>query len=393
MSGSTIFGTLPVGGVSTWKPVTSGNGVGSGGGLSSVFQAKQSQGASGGDSVSVSKLGQALSGVAAEAFAHLDDKAKGFLNNLVESGAISAEKVALGLRSMATQAAYSRYGAEHQADAEENETRDRFDKAMTNSLRYGDKIMAAHEKYANSRREIMDESGIPDVITTEETEDPRLNPLGDAFRDELAAIDAEYPAHEREIDHQALTASMERVISQTMNGFKSAMADQTGGDGFLELFDAEGRAAADELLNLGFASVASDAMFKDFADTVDLPGFGRKADPLIQGAAQTGETATAAAGIPAEAAASASASFTAAASSTTTATSATSSAADPGNGQAAISLLQGALDSQAKTAGATKGAQTGGATDPDAGLASLLDALKNGTANPGSFPSSFKVEA
>ncbi len=82
--------------------------------------------AAAGDTVSVSKLGKALTGMAAKAFEHLDSDSKKQLESLVESGRVSADDAVKGLRSLAKNALFNRFVTEGGHSAEEQQMADRM---------------------------------------------------------------------------------------------------------------------------------------------------------------------------------------------------------------------------------------------------------------------------
>ncbi|CAO3410012.1 hypothetical protein [Azospirillum largimobile] len=82
--------------------------------------------ASAGDTVAVSKLGKALTGMAAKAFEHLDSDSKKQLESLVESGRVSADDAVKGLRSLAKNALFNRFTTESGHSAEEQQMADRM---------------------------------------------------------------------------------------------------------------------------------------------------------------------------------------------------------------------------------------------------------------------------
>ncbi|AWU96090.1 hypothetical protein [Azospirillum ramasamyi] len=82
--------------------------------------------ASAGDSVTVSKLGKALTGLAAKAFEHLDSDSRKQLEGLVESGRVSADDAVKGLRSLAKNALFNRFATEGGHSAEEQQMADRM---------------------------------------------------------------------------------------------------------------------------------------------------------------------------------------------------------------------------------------------------------------------------
>ncbi|CAO3456002.1 hypothetical protein [Azospirillum largimobile] len=82
--------------------------------------------AAAGDTVSVSKLGKALTGMAAKAFEHLDSDSKKQLESLVESGRVSADDAVKGLRSLAKNALFNRFVTEGGHSAEEQQMAERM---------------------------------------------------------------------------------------------------------------------------------------------------------------------------------------------------------------------------------------------------------------------------
>lgn len=361
---NSIFSSAAAATTVTWKPVAAV----SGGGAAAVFQAKPAQG----DSVSVSKLGQALSGVAAEAFSHLDDKAKGVLEGLVNSGQISAEQAVLGLRALATEATVNRYQRERTVTDEEvafqKESHERWGRVQEASSALGQAVRSNYETrlmiYTEHQRGESSWNEYKDLVQNE----------GREFHEENDRLFADF--RERAGELNAMTADGFKIPA--VPEFKKLMPGDDSGDGLMELGSEAGGRIKELLGNLGFDKALFGDAFEGFADTVDIPGLGRKAEPLTGAAASVGETAaaTTVAGVSAETA-------------TQVATSAATTAAggrtdaDPGGAQAAISLLQGALNAQNKDSSSGSPAaavHTAGkaAAQADAGLGSLLEALKNG---------------
>lgn len=89
--------------------------------------------ASAGDTVTVSKLGKALTGMAAKAFEHLDSDSKKQLESLVESGRVSADDAVKGLRSLAKNALFNRFTTESGHSAEEQQMAERMKVAREQS--------------------------------------------------------------------------------------------------------------------------------------------------------------------------------------------------------------------------------------------------------------------
>ena len=322
------------------------------------------------DSVSVSKLGQALSGVAADALKHLDSKARGALENLVSSGRISAEDAVLGLRAMATNATATRYGRERPRDQEDAERLTASESMLDKQRALNERMGAAREAFGQAFAGLQkaQEHG---ELTMEQVQEG-LRPAQEKFDAELAAINEERAAISG-------ASSLEAGFAKTVKGFNSAMASMISEDGFTEAFSDKGNAAAQKLQELGFNKQVFGNAFENFAATVDIPGVGRKAG------AKPPEDPPAAA--PSAAPATVAAGSTAAAPSTAPATASAQDTVaakpkdDPGNAQAALSMLQSALASGAQKTGnaGVLGSLSGEhAGTRDALSNGLLEALKAG---------------
>ena len=326
------------------------------------------------DSVSVSKLGQALSGVAADAFKYLASKARGALETLVTSGRISAEDAVLGLRAMATNATFTRYGRERPRDQEDAERLTASDSLLDKQRALNDRMGAAREAFGQAFAGLQkaQERG---ELSMEQVRDG-LRPAQEAYDAELAAINEERAAIGE-------ASSLEAGFAKTVKGFNAAMAPMMSGDGFTEAFSEKGNAAAQKLQELGFNKQVFGNAFERFAAAVDIPGVGRKAGASAPAEPQQAASSPAAAHSPATA------DVTSATGATPgqpdTVTSAQDSpgklAGDPGNAQAALSMLQSALAPGAQKSGS--GGILGALSEEhvktrDALANGLLNALKSG---------------
>ncbi|MBK4723432.1 hypothetical protein JJL56_31775 [Azospirillum sp. YIM DDC1] len=323
----------------------------------------------------MSKLGQALSGVAADAFNNLDSKARGALENLVSSGRISAEDAVLGLRAMATNATATRYGRERPRDQEDAERLTASGSMLDKQRALNERMGAAREAFGQAFAGLQkaQERG---ELSMEQMQEG-LRPAQEKFDAELAAINEERAAISG-------SSSLEVGFAKNVKGFNSAMASMISEDGFTEAFSEKGNAAAQKLQELGFNKQVYGNAFENFAATVDIPGVGRKAG------AKAPEDPPAAATPPAapEASTTVAASNTAAAPATAQATASAQDTGaakpkdDPGNAQAALSMLQSALASgtqktgNAGVLGSLSGEHAG---TRDALSSGLLEALKAGS--------------
>ena len=365
----------------TWKPVSSGSGPGNDG--AAVLGAlKQGQT----DQVSVSKLGQALTGVAADAFNHLNGKAKGFLEKLVNSGKISADEVALGLRSAASEATFNRYVAERPQD-EEDKRRLAASNAVSDRMQtYLGGLETARTAFGAARDQLHEQQA--GGLLSEAGMQEQLAPLQAGFDASAQELDSQYGKADRDADLANL--GDDGGFAKNVNGFNAAMAVGTDKDGFVNPTSSEGKAAGAKLFQLGFGPEMFGSAFDDFAATVDVPGIGRKSSSTTSSTASQAapsdptEPATPASIAPAGAADSASSVTTSPSAGTPT------TITDPGKAKAALSMLRDALESNG--AGRKAGGILVATTDEeaDAGIASLMETLKAGGAS--SSPS-VKIES
>jgi len=365
MINATVFGSTASS--VQWKAVTTS----SSGSASSLF--KPSGGST--DSVSVSKLGQALSGVAADAFKHLDPKARGTLENLVNSGQISADDAVEGLRSLATKATFGRYTRERPKDDQDRQMLSAKESAWNNLQSSGARMGEAREVYTKTLANLQasqerGEISMEDMRT-------KLEPAQKKFDETLTSIRAS--SGEADGDNSVLFNT--DGFGKNVRGFEAAMASQSSEDGFTSPYSEKGNAAEQKLAALGFSAQVFGNAFKNFAATVDIPGIGRAAGA---GAAEPGPQAaedSAPAATPAETVLTA-ASTTTVPDSTPTSTSKTAakSATDPGNAQQAAAMLAAALEGgEKKTAGILDALSDKGNDASDTVLASLVQSLKTGT--------------
>lgn len=360
MINATVFGSTTSS--VQWKAVTSA----SSSGAPAVFQ--PSGGAA--DKVSVSKLGQALSGVAADAFKHLDSKARGALENLVNSGQISADDAVLGLRSMATSATFSRYGRERPRDQDDVQRLAASESLLDKQRGLNDRMGAAREAFGQAFAGLQKAQERGELSMDQVREG--LRPAQEAFDSQLAAINEERSTLDG-------ASSLEAGYEKTVKGFNAAMAPMISESGFTEAFSEKANAAAQKLQQLGFGAKVFGNAFKDFAATVDIPGIGRAAGavaPPAEPEAPAAE-ASAPAGTPVE-------TVLTAAKATgpkpdSPAAKTAKPAADPRNAQQAAAMLKSALEGGGKrTTGLFGSVSDNGGDASDSVLNSLVESLKAG---------------
>lgn len=343
-----------------WKPVSSAP-VASG----SAKTAGQTV-----DSLSVSKLGQALTGKTAEIFKHLDPKARTMLDEFVSSGKASTDDVARGLQQLAEYATFNRYVEETPNTSAENQAfQNAYAKHPDPKEAYkvigqvAEGRKAAHNAYANGE------------ISHDQLRD-QLKEATSAFAASDAFKDTGEPGF-TELFGNAAAAVLKRKEGEFLT------QQQASGDSTSEgIGSEEGYNAMMKLGELGFNQTVFKDAFVKYAQAADVPGLGPKAKASAPEAAPPAAPATA----------------TVSASQPPNAESAKPESAkadsakpknDTGNAQAALSMLQSALATSAQKSGGIGGLASGGlasgglggsqgegASTRDALVNGLLDALK-----------------
>ncbi|WP_042445718.1 hypothetical protein [Azospirillum sp. B510] len=156
----------------------------------------------GGDSVKVSKLGQALTGMAAKAFEHLDKDSKTQLETLVETGRVSADDAVKGLRSLAKSALFNRFAGEAPATTEESA-------ASARMKEFGDKRSAAMK--AGLPKEVSDALGA-------------LDRLGEAMKN--GSISQEQGTADMSELHKRLSSASRLMTRETLTGLTQEEDDE-----------------------------------------------------------------------------------------------------------------------------------------------------------------------
>jgi hypothetical protein len=358
-----------------WKSVA---GKSSDAAATAVFQPKQAAG----DSVSVSKLGQALKGVAADVFSLLDKKGKETLNSIVDNGLMSAEDVALGLRSAATNGLFGRYINERPKDSEDVANAEKNAQAKSDLMKKVSGIGEARSDLNSHVAKAMESLGKGE-IDTEGFQSLLEAPMSD-FNKKLDG----FSENGQDDD---MGVRIDHAIRKNIDGFNQVTSQLKGENGLLQRGDEAGAEKSAEVgarlfqLFKGMSGEKSDnsgaleKAISAFADSVELPGIGRKGASLAELQAANGDSSGKAAAAPANPAAQAlSQAQTAAATAAPATKTATAAAADPGKGKSAVSLLQSAIDANAKAHQPAVAAVAASSDKADAGLSSLLDALKSG---------------
>lgn len=343
---STAFAGSPSTAVSaSWKGATATSGA-------EVFQAVPAAKASGLDSVSISKLGQALAGRSAEAFQALDKQAQDFLVGLVESGRIGAKDAAKGLEALATEALFLRFSKERPRDEEDTARGARL-QAIT------DTIVKANPEFDSARQE---QGLLGEAYGRGEIDHEEFSQRWEALRQR---VDAAHDARMQEIEttaggdaNQVMGEQFSATLHKNLDLFKGADRGPNG-EALAPPYDEEGSAAKDALAGLGFDARVYGHAFGKYAAAVDIPGVGPGAESTAPDRPPTSaEPAKPASGGAARA------------------------AADPSNSAAAIAMLQQAVGPTVVTAAPViAGPAEAAANESTGAISALLKALKAGDAD------------
>lgn len=233
----------------TWKPVKSTEG----GGKSLVATAFSAPSAQGSDSVDVSPLGKALTGVAAKVFEKLDNKARGMLEGYVKAGVMTAEEVVGGLRAIGKEAVQKRYMTKlweedggmkaSAADAR----KDNYNKQM--------QFMDGAAKLMKNLEESGAEDTADSASKTKETMQSLQNYTENFIKDngEFAKLDYNQDGS---------------IINRSVNDLRNSTLFSDEGDG--EFFSKSDTASLSKLIDLGFDSVVYAGAAKAAVGEIDL---------------------------------------------------------------------------------------------------------------------------
>lgn len=335
-----LFSTQSSVGTGHYKPVSNGSG-GSGAAAGPAASGR-------GDSVSMSALGQRLTGAAADVFSALDPKARGMLEEVVSSGKISADDAVKGLTAIAKNAAADAFVVN---GLEKNNRQGGFSAAIVAAGTVSDgaagqrrSLTAAHDSGAMSAEDYATQmKGLTDTVTNRQ--DELLSPF-------------------------AGTAGKPLVI-------------ETGGKPVELPSDGE-QAALEKLAQLGF----DKPVYRDGASAYGAKFRVSPDGAASSAAAPAGEGGAAAASVQTASATTVSVTSTSTTASTGAPSAGPASALDSrvAAGKAAASMLQATLDGGAKPASSLfspAGSAGAAGTDGGATASSLLDALKGGAAKTG----------
>ncbi|WP_042694975.1 hypothetical protein [Azospirillum sp. B506] len=248
---NSLFPTTPTTQAGTWKPVSKADSAGK----SLVATAFSPPSAQGADSVTVSPLGKALTGVAAKVFERLDNKARGMLEGYVKAGVMTAEEVVGGLRAIGKEAVQNRY----------------MNKLWEEDG--GAKASAVDAREENYKKQMQFMDGAAEIMTNlaeaglEGTDDSasRTKEMMQSAQDYAENFKKENG------DFAVLDYSQDQsYIAKSVRDLKDSTLFSEEGDG--QFFSKSDTASLSKLIDLGFDSVVYAGAAKAAVAEIDLSG-------------------------------------------------------------------------------------------------------------------------
>lgn len=249
-----LFSAVSATQTGTWKPVTTGGGSGK----SLVSTAFSAPSAHGTDSVDVSPLGKALTGVAAKVFEKLDGKARGMLEGYVKAGVMTAEEVVGGLRAIGKEAVQSRYMNKLSeenggpAASASDVRKDLYNKQM---------------KFMDGAADLMrnlEKSGAEDSNETTSKAKEDFQSLAN-YEQDFVGKNGEF----EKLDY----SQDQSYIARSANDLKNSNLFSDEGDG--DFFSKSDTASLSKLIDLGFDTSVYTSAAKAAVNDIDLSGVQR----------------------------------------------------------------------------------------------------------------------
>lgn len=254
LQANSLFSTVSPLQAGAWKPGNKADGTGKSL-VASAFSPPSAQGA---DSVDVSPLGKALTGVAAKVFGKLDSKARGMLEGYVKAGVMTAEEVVGGLRAIGKEAVQNRYmnklweqdgGAKASAvDARE----DNYNKQI--------QFMDGAAKLMKN----LEEAGAEDNASSPSKSKDLFQSLTN-YTENFSKENGDFANFDYSQDQS--------YIAKSVNDLKNSTLFSDEGDG--EFFSKSDTASLSKLIDLGFDSVVYADAAKAAVNDIDLSGVQR----------------------------------------------------------------------------------------------------------------------
>ena len=228
-----------------------------------------------GDSVELSGLAKSLTGVAGKVFASIGSKGRAMLDDLVKSGRMKEEDVAMGLRSLATEAVKNRFMRERPRDEEDQAWAEKgalASKAISVKMERMDKAMAAMYEVRTAAMAAFEADGDAEALQA------KMAPAHERFRAETADIEREMMETAGGNPNEVMGKVFGHFLKKGDTEFRKLDfgAEVEGGEGgLLEPDDAKGKAAADQLYELGFTAKLYGRGLTEYVANVNIPGIGR----------------------------------------------------------------------------------------------------------------------
>lgn len=233
------------------------------------------------DSLNVGKLAQALTGKAADLFNQMDNKARGALETLVNSGNLSAKDAVAGLAYLADSAEFQRYMEESpltEAEAGRAAELEQLRAALpspSGNTGYGD-VREAVAKQKDALRAAFDAGQISEEEMQREWRAASMT-MQKATEQHLAGVQQSLQTYT-----DKLTLQIDTVLSRKMGEYKAAEATSPAA-GATEATEAAGAKAVEKLEAAGFSLPLYRDALRTYAQQADVPGLGRKAPAVANG--------------------------------------------------------------------------------------------------------------
>lgn len=220
------------------------------------------------DNVSMSKLGQALTGQAAELFNHLDPKARGMLENFVNTGKASADDVVSALSGYAAFAVQGRFNKETPLDAKETA----LVQKRLEIEKYEKSASDIRQGILGNKRNQLAEAAPDGGMAALES----FGKFTGLLKEADAAAEAIKPVGMTSVNADLAKISDSLMASRAEKFFASGLGKQENGRSVV--VNSSELAAMSKLGDLGWSPMGDS--LRDYAGGVDLSGLTRDASTL-----------------------------------------------------------------------------------------------------------------
>lgn len=262
---NTLFSALPTAQAASWKPMGT---AAAGKSKSLVATAFSAPSAEAGDSVEVSPLGKALTGVAAKVFEKLDGKARGMLEDAVKTGSLTADDVVKGLRGIAKEAVQARYLSEAPRTQEEMEYGEKMRSISERKLKFSAEQTDIRNSFSKQMEQVEAENyedgfSISKKVGLAKEMSSKLEDHKKNFIETYGSLDEKVMKDGEEIDGNFMARRLSNNLKHS---------DIFSGEEDSAVFSKADSQAVEKLFNAGFRPAAYRNAAKAFADETDLDG-------------------------------------------------------------------------------------------------------------------------